>query len=77
MRNLMLLVAGLLLETSIHAQIDGPFSGGTFSNAALAGSSQSWINTANATSSNNVYASFGYLYNPAGTHTDYLVATNF
>ena len=77
MKSLMLICVSVLAITRLTAQSQGPLSGGTFSNASLSGSDQSWINVGNATTSDNVYASFADLIDIAGAHTDYLVATNF
>ena len=61
----------------VYAQIDGPFGGGTFSNVTISGSNKPWVNTSNASLSDNVYTTFGNLSNPGGTYTDYLQVTGF
>jgi hypothetical protein len=68
----------IVLVCSARAQTlsQGPRSPGTTANVAIAGSSQSWTNTGNIVSSNNVYATTGNLVSN-GDYTDYLRATNF
>jgi hypothetical protein len=77
MKSLLLFCIGLFITTVIIAQVSGPSSGNTFTTAALAGSSQSWVNTSNVAASDDVYSDFSDLAGAVGTHTDYLVATNF
>src|SRR2546423_1043610 len=77
MKNVFLICVSICVFGQLTAQIQGPFSGASFSNSPLSGSDQSWINTGNVVSSNDVYASFNNLADVVNAHTDYLVATNF
>lgn len=76
MKNFGLSITSLLFAIAMHAQVAGPLGGNTFSNAPLAGSTQTWVNTGNVAASDNVYSTFGNLTG-VGDHTDYLVVTNF
>ena len=77
MKNLFLVCLAGILTHTLSAQFEGPLSGGSFTNTAIVGSNKSWTNTSNAGASDNSYASFGNLGGGVGSHTDYLVATNF
>ncbi len=78
MKSLILLVMHLVGIISISAQTsEGPRNPGTFAHANLIGYIQQWNNINSAALSDNNYASFGNLTGGQGSHTDYLVATNF
>jgi hypothetical protein len=77
MKNLTLLCLGALVTTVITAQTAGPLSGSSFSNFAIGGSKQPWVNTGNVVASDNVYATFGNISGPVGGYTDYLVVKGF
>ena len=77
MKNLYILVFVCLLSMHLHAQLEGPNSGSSFSNVTITGSNKTWNNCGNSGSSDNVYSSFGNLGGGIGAHTDYLVATGF
>ncbi len=73
----LLFLSSCLFITKLTAQSQGPLNGTLFSVSSIAGFSQGWTNTGDAASSNDTYASFGNLPNPAGTYTNYLMVTGF
>ena len=77
MKSFILLCLGALVTTVITAQTAGPLSGSAFSNFAIGGSKQSWVNAGNVVASDNVYATFGNISGPVGGYTDYLVVKGF
>ena len=77
MKNSTLLGFLLLFTLGLHAQIEGPLNGGSFSIVAIPGSNQTWNIPGNASSSDNSYSSFNNITGPIGAYTNYLVATNF
>ncbi|MES1217606.1 MAG: hypothetical protein ABUT20_19010 [Bacteroidota bacterium] len=76
MKKVKLLLLSICVGIVVCAQ-DGPNGGTTFSVIAIPGSSNTWTNTANASGSDNMYATFGNLPAVAGTYTDYLAISNF
>ncbi len=77
MRQFLLLALVLSLSDFLSAQIDGPNSPGSFTVVNIPGSSATWSNTGNASSSDNSYVTSGSIPGAAGAYTDYLVATDF
>ena len=77
MKPILLTITGFFACLSLSAQVEGPFTGSSFSNNSFPGSSQSWMNTDYAAASDDSYASFFNLAPVTGTYTDYLVVTNF
>jgi hypothetical protein len=77
MKNVLFICVSICLFGQLAAQIQGPYSGASFSTSPLDGSDQSWMNSGNAATSDDVYASFNDLPDVVGSHTDYLVATSF
>lgn len=77
MKNTILLVMQLLSIIRLAAQAEGPHSPASFSNISIPGYNQQWTNISYAAVSDNNYASFGDLIGGAGSHTDYLAASNF
>jgi hypothetical protein len=77
MKNRILLSICLFFCISLTAQVAGPDSPNSFSNAFLPGYSQQWINVSNAQFDDEVYATFGNLPGVKGTHTDYLMVKDF
>ena len=65
----------LLLSCACFSQSSGPFNGSNFVN--LGGGNQSWSNTVNIASSDDVYATTGDIPGGAGAYSDFLVATGF
>jgi hypothetical protein len=74
---LLLLLLCPFLSFTLSAQVAGPNNPNSFSNAFMPGFSQQWINVSNVELEDDAYASFGDLPGSVGTHTDYLIATNF
>ncbi|HWR33938.1 MAG TPA: hypothetical protein VN451_10440, partial [Chitinophagaceae bacterium] len=62
---------------TLAAQVAGPNYPNAFSNAFLTGYSQQWTDISNVQYEDETYASFGNLPGVSGSHTDYLVATDF
>jgi hypothetical protein len=77
MKKLLLFILSATAGITVFSQSAGPKNGGTFRNTPFNGSSQSWINAANAGASDNIYATFGNITGGVGSYTDYLVAANF
>ncbi len=77
MKKLLLLSVVLTVSIYLCAQSSGPKSGRTFTNGYLSGAETSWVDLDNAGESDNALAVFGNLSNVIGSHTDYLVITNF
>ena len=77
MKNSTLLGFLLIITLGLHAQIDGPLNGGSFSIVAIPGSNQTWNNPGNTSTSDNSYSNFNNITGPIGAYTNYLVATNF
>jgi hypothetical protein len=77
MKKLKLFWSCIFIGVVVHAQVDGPFSGNSFTVVPIPGSSNTWVNAGNAGNSDNSYATFGNLPSPVGSYTDYLVITNF
>jgi hypothetical protein len=77
MRKILLTTAVFFCCVICFGQIAGPNSGAAFTNVAIAGSNKSWINTGNAASSNNNYATYGSLSGSSPSYSDYLQATDF
>lgn len=77
MKNTILLVMQFLSIIRLSAQAEGPHSPASFSNISIPGYNQQWTNISYAAVSDNNYATFGNLAGGAGSHTDYLAATNF
>ncbi len=74
---LLLLLLGPFLSFTLSAQVAGPSNPNSFSNALIPGFSQQWINVNNVQLEDSAYASFGDLPGSIGTHTDYLVVSDF
>ncbi len=62
---------------NLSAQFAGPENARTFSNADLPGFSQQWTDITNVQLDDESYATFGNLPGTAGSHTDYLIVTDF
>lgn len=77
MKNFLLTLFLLPVFAISEAQIQGPLNGSTFTTVNIPGSGQTWTNASNVSASDNIYATFGNLPNPAGAFTDYLVVTGF
>ena len=73
----MLLCTAIVAAIVANSQTAGPQSGSSFSNFAIGGSKQSWVNVGNAVTSDNLYATFGNISGPVGGYTDYLVVKGF
>lgn len=65
------------VSITLSAQVAGPDIPNSFSNAFLPGYSQQWTDISNVRLDDANYASFGDLPGTIGSHTDYLVATEF
>jgi hypothetical protein len=76
MKNLYSLCIAVLMFVTVAAQ-SGPFSGSTFANVPLTGSSVSWANVGNAATSDDNYATCANFPNGIGNYSDYLQVTNF
>lgn len=73
-----LLTALTCISLSLSAQqTAGPSDPKTLGNTAIPGSDKSWMNTGNAATSDDNYATFGDLGNYKGAYTDYLTAKKF
>jgi hypothetical protein len=59
-----------------QGQSAGPFAGSEFGNVS-SGGQQTWTNEANISSSDNSYALIGNIPGPAGSYSDFIVATGF
>lgn len=77
MKNILLLAMQFLSIIPLAAQAEGPHNPASFSNISIPGYNQQWTNISNAAVSDMDYASFGNLSGGAGSHTDYLAASNF
>lgn len=77
MKTSLLLCFPFFAITSLNAQTKGPISGSGFSNEALAGSNQSWINVENASLSDNAAAYFNNLNTAPNSYTDYIFINKF
>jgi len=77
MKPKFLLSICLFFYIHLAAQVAGPNNPNSFSNAFLWGYSQQWTDISNAQSDDESYATFGNLTGGKGSHTDYLVATDF
>lgn len=71
------LCAGIFACLSVTAQVSGPLGGAVFTTTALSGYSLSWQGPQNTAFSDDQYATFGNLPGTTGSHTDYLVASDF
>lgn len=77
MKATILLFLCTYISISLPAQVAGPNNPNSFSNALIPGFSQQWTNVSNVQLDDENYASFGDLAGAVGTHTDYLVATDY
>jgi hypothetical protein len=77
MKPKFLLSICLIFCIDLSAQVAGPNSPNSFSNAFLPGNTQQWIDITNAQSADETYATFGNLPGGAGSHTDYLMVKDF
>ncbi len=77
MKPKLLLCLCLFIDIGLNAQVVGPNNPNSFSNTLISGYSQQWINISNAQFEDEVFASFGNLPAPAGSHTNYLVVKDF
>ena len=76
MKRFWLCCAGMLAIITLHAQIDGPFSGNAATTSPIPGSSNTWANPAGSLGSDGSYATTGTMV-ALGAYTDYLVVTGF
>src|SRR5688572_16252004 len=67
----------VLANIVLYAQFVTSASPGSFSNIAIPGSSASWVNTNNASASDDNYTIFGDIAGSPGSYTDYLAVTQF
>lgn len=77
MKTTLLLCLYLFTHITLSAQVAGPSNPNSFSNADLPGYSQQWTDITNVQLDDESYATFGNLPGTAGSHTDYLVASDF
>jgi hypothetical protein len=77
MKAKILLLLCPYISIALSAQVAGPDIPNSFSNALIPGISQQWTNISNVQLDDENYASFGDLPGTEGSHTDYLVATDF
>ncbi len=77
MKAKLLLLLCPFLSITLSAQVAGPDAPNSFSSALIPGYSQPWIDVSHVHLDDEFYASFGDLAGTTGTHTDYLVATDF
>jgi hypothetical protein len=78
MKKILLVCAGIVSVILLNAQtILGPKGGGTFGTTTLSGSSNNWVNPGNVAASDGLYATFGNLPIAVGSHTNYLIISNF
>ena len=77
MKAKLLLLLCPCISITLSAQIAGPAVPNSYSNALIPGFSQQWTDINNVHQADETFASFGDLAGSIGTHTDYLLATNF
>lgn len=77
MKNFLLTYLFIFSAIVLQAQIQGPLSGSSFTTVVIPGSNRTWTNPGNATTSDDIYSTFGNIIGGVGSFTDYLVATNF
>jgi hypothetical protein len=77
MKILLLIELGLLCSIRLDAQMEGPLNPHTFYNSNIPDYNKQWIDITNVGDPDESYASFGNLTGGVGSHTDYLVVTDF
>lgn len=77
MKNFLLTYLFIFSAIVLQAQNQGPLSGSSFTTVVIPGSNRTWTNPGNATTSDDIYSTFGNITGGVGSYTDYLVATNF
>lgn len=77
MKNFLFISLFIFPAIVLQAQIQGPLSGSLFTTVVIPGSNQTWTNPSNASTSDNVYSTFGNITGGVSSYTDYLSATNF
>lgn len=70
-------IFGIFCSLTLKAQENGSFTPNSFNTLSAPGSCQSWADIGNVGKSDDLYTSFGNIPGSIGSHTDYLVATDF
>jgi hypothetical protein len=77
MKTILNFCIGVLATIQLTAQVNGPNTGSSSTTSSIGGYSQTWTNTGNVNSSDDVYSSFGNLADVMGSYSNYLTVTDF